>query len=121
MLGLSGTSLKMSDETVPRQMPAGRPFSHRVTEPARVSARDAPKAVHVCHCIAIAPRMAVGEISAARTGTVADLGPIPRPRNSRAMKRCHQVPTRADQMQPRPAQRVDQKMAPRRPSQRLSG
>lgn len=42
-------------------------------------------------CMAIAPRMAAGEISAARTGTVLDFGPIPRPRKSRLMKRCHQL------------------------------
>lgn len=91
----------------------------------------------------MAPRMAAGEISAARTGTVLDFGPMPRPRKSREIKRCHHVFVRAppgsenasghaqheasegerrrSQIHPRPAHSVDQKIAPRRPSQRLRG
>ena len=40
-----------------------------------------------------------GNDSAAKTGTVADLGPIPIPRKNREMNRCHQVLVTAPQMQ----------------------
>ena len=175
MPGLSGTFWKMRDETVPRQMPAGRRESQSSSSssrrrrawrlavalvPAALHGKstferevDAPKAVQVCHCIARRPRILAGAISEAKTGTVALFGPIPMPRNSREMKRCHQVfvtapcargrgvsgslerpservrargqgragDERRTQMQPRPAQRVEMKMAPRRPKYLLSG
>lgn len=38
-----------------------------------------------CHIITSAPRIAGGEHSAAYTGTVADLGPMPSPRMNRAI------------------------------------
>lgn len=40
---------------------------------------DLPNAVHICHIITSAPRIGAGAHSALYTGTVDDLGPIPRP------------------------------------------
>jgi hypothetical protein len=57
-----------------------------------------PKVVHICHIMTRAPCIGAGEHSAVYTGTVADLGPIPKPRKNRAMKRCHQVFVKLDQI-----------------------
>jgi hypothetical protein len=51
--------------------------------------------------------------SAAKTGTVADFGPIPKPRKNRAMKRCHQVFVQAAQMQVRKEMVAVMKIVPR--------
>lgn len=68
-------------------------------------------AVHVCHCMTRAPRIKGGETSAAKTGTVADLGPMPIPRKKRAMNRCHHEFVTADQIQVAPAKKVETKIA----------
>ena len=61
------------------------------------------------------PRMADGAHSAAKTGTVAELGPIPIPKTKRATKRCCQELVTVCQMQTRKEITVVMKIAPRRP------
>lgn len=68
-----------------------------------------------------APRMTAGAHSAAYTGTVVDLGPMPKPRTRRATKRCcHELVTPC-QMQAAKEMKAVTKMVPRRPSHWLSG
>lgn len=62
-----------------------------------------------------------GAVSEAYMGTVADMGPIAKPRASRAITRCHQVLTRACQMQAMMDSTEPKKMTPRRPSRALRG
>ncbi|KAL8771818.1 MAG: hypothetical protein Q9194_004764 [Teloschistes cf. exilis] len=80
-----------------------------------------PKAVQTCHCITSAPRIGAGAHSAAYTGTVADLAPIPKPRTKRAAKRLGQDCTTPSQMEVTAATKQEMKMVPRRPKYRLSG
>lgn len=56
-----------------------------------------------------------GKHSAAKTGTVADLGPIPIPRKNREMKRCHQVLVKAPQIQVKNEKRAVTKIVQRLP------
>ena len=56
-----------------------------------------------------------GKHSAAKTGTVADLGPIPIPRKNREMKRCHQVFVKAPQIQVKNENRAVTKIVQRLP------
>src|SRR5450432_991775 len=50
--------------------------------------------VHICHIMTRAPRIGAGEHSAAYTGTVVDLEPIPSPKTKRARKRLtHELAT----------------------------
>lgn len=58
--------------------------------------------------------MGAGEHSAAYTGTVDDLEPIPRPRTNRAMKRLTQELATPSQMEATAAIKQDQKIVPRR-------
>jgi hypothetical protein len=54
-------------------------------------------------------------------GTVALLGPIPKPRANRAMNMCHQVPVKACQIQAEAEKMQVRKIVPRRPNQLLNG
>lgn len=54
-----------------------------------------------------------GRHSAAKTGTVADLGPIPIPRKNREMNKCHQVLVNAPQIQVKNENRAVTKMVHR--------
>lgn len=54
-------------------------------------------------------------------GTVADLGPIPKPRKNLAMNICHQVFTNPCQKQARAENKQVMKMVPRRPKILLKG
>ena len=76
---------------------------------------------HICHCITSAPRMAGGVVSAAYIGTVADLGPIPKPRKNLAINMCHQVLVNPCQKQARAENKQVMKMVPRRPNRLLNG
>lgn len=80
-----------------------------------------PKAVQTCHCITSAPRIGAGAHSAAYIGTVADLAPIPSPRQKRATKRLGQDWTTPSQIEVTAATKQEMKMVPRRPKTRLSG
>ena len=80
-----------------------------------------PKAVHVCHCITRAPRMRGGEHSAAYTGTVADLGPIPKPRKKREMNKCHQVSVTPCHTHVAKLMNDVKKIVPRRPRKAFNG
>lgn len=53
--------------------------------------------------------------SAAKIGTVADFGPIPKPRKNLEMNICHQVFVKACQKQARALKQHVMKIVPRRP------
>lgn len=80
-----------------------------------------PNAVQTCHCITSDPRIGAGEHSAAKIGTVADLGPMPKPRKKREMNKCHQVFVQADQMHVANEMKQVIMIVPLRPKKRLSG
>lgn len=54
-------------------------------------------------------------------GTVADLGPMPKPKKNRAMNMCHHVLVKACQKQARAENVQVRKIVPRRPNQLLNG
>lgn len=68
-----------------------------------------------------APRIPGGVVSAAYTGTVADFGPIPKPRAKRAMNMCHHELTNPCQKQAMAEKRQVMKIVPRRPNALLNG
>lgn len=80
-----------------------------------------PNAVHTCHCITRAPRIAGGVISATYIGTVADFGPMPNPRKKRAMNICHHVLTKPCQRQAMAEKQHVRSIVPLRPNQWLKG
>ncbi len=65
--------------------------------------------------------MLAGTHSAEKMGTVADLGPIPKPRKKRAINRCHHVFVHAIQMHVANEIAQVSMMVPRRPKARFSG
>lgn len=75
----------------------------------------------ICHCITRAPRIAGGLISAAYIGTVADLGPIPKPRANRAINICHQLSVKACQKHAKAEIRQVTKIVFRRPNHLFIG
>ena len=68
-----------------------------------------------------APLIAGGVVSAAYMGTVADLGPIPKPKKNLAMNMCHQVFTNPCQKQANAEIKQVMKMVPLRPKRLLNG
>ena len=65
--------------------------------------------------------MTAGAHSAAYTGTVVDLGPMPKPRMRRATKRCCQELVTPCQMQVANEMNAVRQMVPRRPKYWFSG
>jgi hypothetical protein len=68
-----------------------------------------------------APRMDGGAVSAAYIGTVANLGPMPKPSMNRATNIAHQVATNPCQRHVIADKAHAMKIVPRRPNQWLNG
>jgi len=80
-----------------------------------------PKAVHICHIMVKAPRIALGAHSAAYTGVVLDLAPTASPRVKRAMSRHVQLLAAACHIPVTKAKRQEKAMVPRRPKYLFKG
>ncbi|KAI1029580.1 hypothetical protein LB503_008169 [Fusarium chuoi] len=80
-----------------------------------------PKAVHICHIMVKAPRIAFGAHSAAYTGVVLDLAPTASPRVKRAMIRHIQLLAAACHIPVTKAKRQEKAMVSRRPKYLFRG
>jgi hypothetical protein len=74
-----------------------------------------------CQLITRPPRILAGVFSAAYTGTVEALGPIPNPRRNRQMKSWYQFWVVADPMTDNVQKMPQKKMVPRRPKMLFKG
>jgi len=83
--------------------------------------KNIPKAVQNCQVMVRAPRILAGEFSAARTGTVAPLAPIPIPMTRRTTKRVSHECVKAEAIGVAIKIRAVMKIVPRRPKKRFKG
>lgn len=80
-----------------------------------------PKATHSCQPMTSPPRMDAGEFSAAKTGIVDALVPIPIPSSRRQANSCGHVWVKAEPMTDRQQNIAEKKMVPRRPKRWFNG
>src|ERR1700753_4008473 len=75
--------------------------------------RKIPNATHICQHITSPPRIEAGAFSAAKTGTVDALDPIPIPSNKRQMNNCSQFGAKPEPMTGRKQKMALKKIVPR--------
>ena len=80
-----------------------------------------PNATHNCQPMTKLPRMVAGEFSAANTGIVDALLPIPTPSKRRQANSCGQVCVNAEPNTAAKQKKAETKIVPRRPTRKFKG